>query len=94
MTIVQESAAWLAGGVFRGVALALATATFVIGLVSPLTPSEGDLRPVDLVLFIGVPLALTLWAGLSARTQGWRVAGLGFALLIAAVAVWLFGTVL
>jgi hypothetical protein len=32
-----------------------------LGLVAPLTPSEGTPGPVELIVFLGLPLALFAW---------------------------------
>jgi len=55
---------------------------FGVGLISPLTPSEGMPTLVDVVVFVGVPIVLLLGAALLARDILARIA-----LLLLAVAL-------
>jgi hypothetical protein len=48
-------------------ALALAGAMFLVGLIAPLTPSEGRPDVPAVAVFAGVPAALALWVAVSAR---------------------------
>lgn len=72
----------------------LAWSLFAVGLLSPLTPSEGYPRLIDIVVFVGVPVLLL---GLVAYRMR-RPLARGFVLLqlvgIVGVSVWLFTAVL
>ncbi len=74
-----------AGFVF---AAALAWFTFILGLIGPLTPSEGPPPPRALAVFIGIPVLLFIVGGLVARTTLARVAFVLQAAAIAALTVW------
>jgi hypothetical protein len=67
---------------------ALAWFIFILGLVGPLTPSEGPPPPRALAVFIGIPELLFLVGGLVARTTLARVAFVLQAAAIAALTVW------
>jgi hypothetical protein len=49
---------------------------FAVGVVSPLTPSEGYPGPLTLAIFLGAPALLFGWLGMKATTRFVRVAGL------------------
>jgi hypothetical protein len=68
---------------------ALAWFTFTLGLIGPLTPSEGS-SPRALAVFIGIPELLFIIGGLVARTTLARVA---FVLQAAAIAALTVGLV-
>ena len=69
-------------------AAALAWFIFTLGLIGPLTPSEGSPPPRALAVFIGIPELLCIVAGLVARTTLARVAFVLQAAAIAALTVW------
>jgi len=69
-------------------AAALAWFTFILGLIGPLTPSEGSPTPRALAIFIGIPELLFIVGGLVARTTSARVAFVLQAAAIAALTVW------
>ena len=71
-------------------AAALAWFTFTLGLIGPLTPSEGPPLPRALAVFIVVPVLLFIVGGLVARTTLARVA---FVLQAAAIAALTVGLV-
>jgi hypothetical protein len=68
----------------------LAVLVFSLGLLSPLTPSYGVPRPVDVILFVGVPIMLV--AAAFAFSRWWQAKLLAIAELgtILATASWLF----
>jgi hypothetical protein len=70
-------------------AAALAWFIFAIGLIGPLTPSEGSPPPRALAVFIGIPVLLFVVGGLVARTTLARVAFVLQAAAVAALTVWL-----
>ena len=82
------------GHIFRAGTLVLAGLTFLVGLISPLTPSEGQPGPAEVLLFVGTPLGLALAVALSSRGPAWRAVGFGLAILIAGITTWLFTSVL
>jgi hypothetical protein len=69
-------------------AAALAWFIFTLGLIGPLTPSEGSPPPRALAVFVGVPELLFIVGGLVARTTLARVAFVLQAAAIAALTVW------
>jgi hypothetical protein len=69
-------------------AAALAWFTFILGLIGPLTPSEGPPPPRAMAIFIGIPVLLFIVGGLVARTTLARVAFVLQAAAIAALTVW------
>jgi hypothetical protein len=69
-------------------AAALAWFIFTIGLIGPLTPSEGSPPPRALTVFIGIPVLLFIVGGLVARTTVARVAFVLQAAALAALTVW------
>jgi hypothetical protein len=69
-------------------AAALAWFIFMLGLIGPLTPSEGSPPPRALAVFIGIPELLFFVGGLVARTTPARVAFLLQAAAIVALTVW------
>ena len=69
-------------------AAALAWFIFVLGLIGPLTPSEGSPPPRALAVFIGIPVLLFIVGGLVARTTLARVAFVLQAAALAALTVW------
>jgi hypothetical protein len=69
-------------------AAALAWFIFMLGLIGPLTPSEGSPPPRALAVFIGIPELLFIVGGLVARTTPARVAFLLQAAAIVALTVW------
>jgi hypothetical protein len=69
-------------------AAALAWFIFTLGLIGPLTPSEGPPPPRALAVFIGIPVLLFIVGGLVARTTLTRVAFVLQAAAIAALTVW------
>jgi hypothetical protein len=69
-------------------AAALAWFIFTLGLLGPLTPSEGPPPPRALAVFIGIPVLLFIVGGLLARTALARVAFVLQAAAIAALTVW------
>jgi hypothetical protein len=69
-------------------AAALAWFIFVLGLIGPLTPSEGSPPPRALAVFIGIPVLLFIVGGLVARTTLARVAFVLQAAAIGALTVW------
>jgi hypothetical protein len=69
-------------------AAALAWFTFMLGLIGPLTPSEGPPPPRALAVFLGIPVLLFIVGGLLARTTLARVAFVLQAAAIAALTVW------
>jgi hypothetical protein len=71
-----------------GFAAALAWFIFTLGLIGPLTPSEGPPPPRALAVFIGIPVLLFIVGGLVARTTVARVAFVLQAAAIAALTVW------
>jgi hypothetical protein len=50
---------------------------FVVGAVSPLTPSEGRPGPVTVLIFVGAPALLFGWLVKDGTTAFVRIAGLG-----------------
>jgi hypothetical protein len=69
-------------------AAALAWFIFMLGLIGPLTPSEGSPLPRALAVFIGIPELLFIVGGLVARTTLARVAFVLQAAALAALTVW------
>jgi hypothetical protein len=69
-------------------AAAVAWFTFMLGLIGPLTPSEGSPPPRALAVFIGIPVLLFIVGGLVARTTLARVAFVLQAAALAALTVW------
>jgi hypothetical protein len=69
-------------------AAALAWFIFAVGLIGPLTPSEGSPPPRALAVFIGIPELLSIVGVLVARTALARVAFILQAAAIAALTVW------
>jgi hypothetical protein len=69
-------------------AAALAWFIFMLGLIGPLTPSEGPPPARALAVFIGIPELLFIVGGLVARTTPGRVAFVLQAAAIAALTVW------
>jgi hypothetical protein len=69
-------------------AAALAWFIFTLGLIGPLTPSEGSPPPRALAVFIGIPELLFIVGGVVARTTPARVAFVLQAAAIAALTVW------
>jgi hypothetical protein len=69
-------------------AAALAWFIFTLGLIGPLTPSEGPPPPRALAVFIGIPVLLFIVGGLVARTTLARVAFVLQAAAMAALTVW------
>jgi hypothetical protein len=69
-------------------AAALGWFIFTLGLIGPLTPSEGSPPPRALVVFIGIPELLFIVGVLVARTTLARVAFVVQAAAIAALTVW------
>jgi hypothetical protein len=69
-------------------AAALAWFIFILGLMGPLTPSEGSPSPRALGVFIGIPELLFILGGLVARTTPARVAFVLQAAAIVALTVW------
>jgi hypothetical protein len=69
-------------------AAALAWFIFILGLIGPLTPSEGSPPPRALAVFIGIPELLFIVGSLVVRTTLARVAFLLQAAAIAALTVW------
>ena len=69
-------------------AAALAWFIFILGLMGPLTPSEGSPPPRALAVFIGIPELLFILGGLVARTTPARVAFVLQAAAIVALTVW------
>ena len=55
-----------------GFANAFGATLFCLGLLSPLTPSEGVPGPVDFLIFVGVPLAIILYTVASVQTPWLR----------------------
>ena len=72
----------------------LACVAFLVGLIAPLTPSEGLPRPGDVLLFVGMPIVLTLAVAIRSRHAAWRACGFGVTLVIIGVTTWLFTKVL
>jgi hypothetical protein len=69
-------------------AAALAWFIFVLGLIGPLTPSEGSPPPRALTVLIGIPVLLFIVGGLVARPTVARVAFVLQAAALAALTVW------
>jgi hypothetical protein len=69
-------------------AAALAWFIFLLGVIGPLTPSEGSPPPRALAVFIGIPVLLFIVGGLVARTTLARVAFVLQAAALAALTVW------
>ena len=69
-------------------AAALAWFTFTLGLIGPLTPSEGPPPPRALAVFVGIPELLFIVGGLVARTTPGKVAFVLQAAAMAALTVW------
>ena len=69
-------------------AAALAWFIFMLGLMGPLTPTDGSPPPRALAIFIGIPVLLFIVGGLVARTTLARVAFVLQAAAIAALTVW------
>jgi hypothetical protein len=69
-------------------AATLAWFIFTLGLIGPLTPSEGAPPPRALAVFIGIPELLFIVGGLVARTTLARVAFVLQAAAMAALTVW------
>jgi hypothetical protein len=69
-------------------AAALAWFTFMLGLIDPLTPSEGPPPARALAVFLGIPVLLFIVGALLARTTLARVAFVLQAAAIAALTVW------
>jgi hypothetical protein len=73
---------------------AIAWLLFALGLLSPLTPSEGYPRLIDIVMFVGVPVLLLGFVAYRLR----RSLALGFVLLqllsVVGISTWLLVFVL
>ena len=59
--------------VFLVIANLTALALFVVGLLSPLTPSEGAPSPPELLVFVAIPLAVILFTVKLVKTKLLRV---------------------
>jgi hypothetical protein len=70
-------------------AAALAWFIFAVGVIGPLTPSEGSPPPRALAVFVGIPELLFIVGGLVAHTTLARVAFVLQAAAVAALTVWL-----
>lgn len=60
----------------------IALLIYAVGLVAPLTPSEGFPSLVVILMFVGVPVAILVWC---IRACGSRLAALFFGLQLVAV---------
>ncbi len=69
----------------------LSWAIYAFGLIAPLTPSEGMPSVFDLMVFVGIPLAIlawcwlkcsALWAKICVRAQGIAITGFPCLLLL------------
>jgi len=60
----------------------MALLIYSVGLVAPLTPSEGSPSLVVILMFVGAPVAILAWG---IRACGSRVAALFFGLQLVAV---------
>jgi hypothetical protein len=76
--------------VFIFLASVLSWAIYGFGLIAPLTPSEGIPTLFDLIVFVGIPLAIfgwcwlkcsALWAKILVIIQGLAIIGFTFWLL-------------
>jgi len=70
----------------------LAWVTFGVGLISPLTPSEGVPRRADLMIFVGAPVALLVGAIMISRSWPAKLlatAEIGAILVAAGRLLWL-----
>jgi hypothetical protein len=66
---------------------------FAVGLVSPLTPSEGCPSTLELAVFAGLPIALPIAASPLTRHTGVRAALLVLAVAIGTTCGWLLGRI-
>ena len=76
------------------VALCGAGVLFLLGLLAPLTPSEGNPQPLAVALFIVLPLALCLGSLIWAQRRGPKYVAVALALLVGATTAWLYLSVL
>ena len=58
----------LLGRVWFVARILVAWVTFAVGLISPLTPSDGRPSTMDYVVFIGLPLSFLIWSAFDARS--------------------------
>ena len=68
---------------------AVAIAIFAIGLIAPLTPSEGRPNVPTLALFVGMPLVLLSVVGYRARSTPGRVICAALVAAVAGISLWL-----
>ena len=67
----------------------LAWSVLGIGLISPLTPSEGMPSPANVIIFIGVPLLIFFALFLKLPRSGLKKLAAAQAVVSALIAVWL-----
>lgn len=60
----------------------IALLIYAVGLIAPLTPSEGSPSLVVILMFVGAPVAILAWC---TRSCGSRVAALFFGLQLVSV---------
>lgn len=60
----------------------MALLIYAVGLVAPLTPSQGSPSPVVILVFVGIPVAILAWG---IRACGSRLTALFFGLQLVAV---------
>lgn len=64
---------------------------FGVGLIEPLTPSEGLPGAAEILVFVGGPLALLALLARMARTGRTRIAAVVQGSVIVAITMWLLG---
>jgi hypothetical protein len=62
-----------------------------VGLIAPLTPSEGLPSPLEFVVFVGVPISLLVIVTRLARSKTIRVLAVIQTGIILAITSWLLG---
>ncbi len=73
MTPPIVPARWKAAVPLALASFAVAWGIFVIGLISPLTPSEGHPTTLSLAAFVGLPVALFGVAGANSRERWLKI---------------------
>jgi hypothetical protein len=82
--------------VLRNAGLLLAACSawliFSVGLIAPLTPSEGMPHPIEILAFVGLPIALLSLVVAYARTRAAKIAALLQVAAILMITAWVLAT--
>ena len=65
---------------------------FAVGLIAPLTPSEGMPHPIEIAVFVGLPILLLAMVATKVRTRAGRTAAILQLGTILVIAVWVLTT--